>query len=250
MRRSIEARRPRLTARREGDDQGRRRARDWTKARTRQIDRDGRWTLKRGRKTPTPPDASGPKRQATAEIVGAGVRLQEPRRHRPGARLHPALRPSPTPPPTTAASSKPCSIRDNLASGVWADTAYRSAANLGAARPARAGAAVPARQAAGQADAGAHSPAATRRAARVRAKVEHVFAAQKRRLDLVIRTVGLARATTEDHARQPRLQHAPAGLVRRATRTSLDARAARQPPANPPRHPTSQPKASRSSCQA
>ena len=33
--------------------------------------------------------------------------------------------------------------------------------------------------------------------ARVRAKVEHVFAAQKRRLGLIVRTVGIARATTK-----------------------------------------------------
>jgi transposase, IS5 family len=33
--------------------------------------------------------------------------------------------------------------------------------------------------------------------ARVRAKVEHVFAAEKRRLYLVIRTAGMARATAK-----------------------------------------------------
>jgi hypothetical protein len=33
--------------------------------------------------------------------------------------------------------------------------------------------------------------------AKVRAKVEHVFAAQKRRLGLIVRTVGLARATAK-----------------------------------------------------
>ena len=33
--------------------------------------------------------------------------------------------------------------------------------------------------------------------ARVRARVEHVFAAQKRRFGLVIRTVGLARVTAK-----------------------------------------------------
>ena len=33
--------------------------------------------------------------------------------------------------------------------------------------------------------------------ARVRARVEHVFAAQKRRLHLVVRTIGLARASAK-----------------------------------------------------
>jgi hypothetical protein len=55
---------------------------------------------------------------------------------------------------------------------------------------------VSARQAAPRAAAGAH-PSRQRHAGEGPAKVEHVFAAQKRRLHLVIRTVGLARATTK-----------------------------------------------------
>jgi IS5 family transposase len=81
----------------------------------------------------------------------------------------------------------------NTASGVWADTAYRSAANLELlARRGRVGhlqrkkprgRPMPRHVARGNAKRG-----------KVRAAVEHVFAAQKRRLGLVIRTVGLARA--------------------------------------------------------
>jgi hypothetical protein len=85
---------------------------------------------------------------------------------------------------------------DNLASGVWAATAYRSQANLAIlerrgllpqfqlAKPRRKP--MPAHIRCGN---------ATR--AKVRAKVEHVFAAQKRRLQLVIHTVGLARAAAK-----------------------------------------------------
>jgi IS5 family transposase len=44
-------------------------------------------------------------------------------------------------------------------------------------------------------------PAATRRAnnvkSKIRSRVEHVFAAQKDRMDLFIRTIGIARATTK-----------------------------------------------------
>ena len=85
---------------------------------------------------------------------------------------------------------------DNTASPVWADTAYRSAANV--ALLARRGlvARVPARQAARQADA-AHIARGNATRGTVRAAVEHVFAPQKRRLGLVIRTVGLARATAK-----------------------------------------------------
>ena len=79
---------------------------------------------------------------------------------------------------------------------MWADTAYRSAANLDLldrrglkpefqrAKPRRRP--MPRHVARGNA-----------RRARVRAKVEHVFAAQKHRFQLVIRTVGLARATAK-----------------------------------------------------
>ena len=59
-----------------------------------------------------------------------------------------------------------------------------------------AGAAVPAAEAAGQADAAAHQ-ARQRAAGAGPVAVEHVFAAQKCRLGLVIRSVGVARATTK-----------------------------------------------------
>ena len=84
----------------------------------------------------------------------------------------------------------------NTASDVWADTAYRSQANLAllqkrglVAQFQRAkprGRPMPPHIARGN---------ATR--ARVRSRVEHVFAAQKRRMRLVVRTIGLARATAK-----------------------------------------------------
>jgi IS5 family transposase len=84
-------------------------------------------------------------------------------------------------------------IIDATASDVWADTAYRSAANLDLLnrrglkpqfqRKKPRGKKMPAHIARGN---------ATR--ARVRAPVEHVFAVQKCRLGLIVRTVGMARA--------------------------------------------------------
>ncbi len=81
----------------------------------------------------------------------------------------------------------------DTARGVWADTAYRSAASLELLarrghvghlqRKKPRGKPMPRHVARGNATRG-----------RVRAAVEHVFAAQKRRLGLVIRTVGIARA--------------------------------------------------------
>ena len=84
----------------------------------------------------------------------------------------------------------------NTASPVWADTAYRSAANIAMlerrglrpefqrAKP--RGKPMPRPIARGNA-----------RRARIRASVEHVFAAQKRRFGLVIRTIGKVRATAK-----------------------------------------------------
>ena len=82
---------------------------------------------------------------------------------------------------------------DNTGSGVWADTAYRSKANeaflkgLGRAshiqRKKPPGKPMPENIARGNAT-----------KSKVRAKVEHVFAEQKHRMGLSIRTIGIARA--------------------------------------------------------
>ena len=84
----------------------------------------------------------------------------------------------------------------NTASPVWADAAYRSAANV--ALLARRGL-VPQFQRAKPRGRPlpAHIARGNATRARVRVAVEHGFAAQKCRLGLLIRTVGLARATTK-----------------------------------------------------
>jgi transposase, IS5 family len=83
----------------------------------------------------------------------------------------------------------------NTASPVWADTAYRSAANVALLalrglvpqfqRPKPRAKPMPPHIARGNAS-----------RARVRVAIEHVFAAKKCRFGLIIRSVGLARATT------------------------------------------------------
>ena len=57
----------------------------------------------------------------------------------------------------------------------------------------------------------------------VRARIEHVFAEQKDRMGLFIRTIGLARARTQDRARQPRLQHQTLHLVGENRGGNIDA---------------------------
>jgi hypothetical protein len=52
----------------------------------------------------------------------------------------------------------------------------------------------PSQEAVGQADAGERTRRANDRKSAVRARVEHVFAEQKDRMGLFIRTIGLARA--------------------------------------------------------
>src|SRR5512135_1484285 len=87
-------------------------------------------------------------------------------------------------------------VKASLTSGVWADTAYRSQANL--ALLDRRGLVAQLQRAKPR---GKPMPAHIRRGnatrAKVRATVEHVFAAQKRRRGLIVRTIGIARATTK-----------------------------------------------------
>jgi hypothetical protein len=191
----IEARRPRLTqdgkdTLKDGGVPG-----EWPPARKGQIDTEGRWTIKRGGKRETPPGSEGARRRAQQPI---SVPLFGYKNHIGIDRHHGFVRRFTV---THAARHDGAQLgalldRDNWASAAWADTAYRSKANLRLldrrgllaqfqrAKP--RGRPMPKHIAQGH---------ATR--ARVRAKVEHVFAAEKRRFELVIRTIGLARATAK-----------------------------------------------------
>jgi IS5 family transposase len=185
----IEARRPRLTRAEKDTIKGGGTPAEWTPARRAQIDRDGRWTIKRGKKREAPA-GTGHQRQVEIAVpmfgyknhVGVDRAFGFLRRYsithaaaHDGGQLGTVLDP------------------DNTASDVWADTAYRSAANLALLdrrglkpqfqRKKPRGKKMPAHIARGN---------ATR--ARVRSRVEHVFAAQKCRLGLLVRTVGMVRA--------------------------------------------------------
>lgn len=86
--------------------------------------------------------------------------------------------------------------KTNTASGVWADTAYRSEKNE--AFMARNGFVSQVHR---KKPKGKPMPERTTKAngvkSKVRAKVEHVFAEQKSRMCLFVRTVGIARAITK-----------------------------------------------------
>jgi transposase, IS5 family len=189
----IEARRPRLNADEKATVRGGGTPSGWSKARTRQIDRDGRWTIKRGRKPPPMPE--GAQRQAVGEIA---VPVFGYKNHLGIDRVHGFIRRFTVTHAARHDGSQLAALLDpdNAASGVWADTAYRSKANLRlldrrrlVAQFQRAkprGRPMPPRIAQGN---------VTR--AQVRAHVEHVFAAEKHGMGLMIRTIGQIRATAK-----------------------------------------------------
>ena len=84
--------------------------------------------------------------------------------------------------------------KTNTASGVWADTAYRSAANETFLTKNGFVSHIHRKKPKGRV-----MPNTMRRAnnakSKIRARVEHVFAEQKHRMELFVRTIGIARAT-------------------------------------------------------
>jgi transposase, IS5 family len=201
----VQARRPRLTAEEKATIRGGGVPEGWSKARAAQMDRDGRWTLKRGRKRPPMIGrADHPSRRA-AGLASRGAdervatQLVVPcfgyKNHVGIDRRHGFIR---TWTVTDAAAYDGGQLgglldADNTASDVWADTAYRSKANLALLerrglverlqRPKPKGKPMARNIRRGN---------ATR--AKVRVGVEHVVAVQKTRLKLVIRSVGQIRA--------------------------------------------------------
>ncbi len=86
--------------------------------------------------------------------------------------------------------------KSNTAGAVWADTAYRSAANETFLTKNGFVSHIHRKKPKGRA-----MPEAMQRAnnakSKIRARVEHVFAEQKHRMGLFVRTIGIARATTK-----------------------------------------------------
>ena len=156
-------------------------------------DTSARWTVKRGRRKPKPGRNT---MERTAEglmipVYGYKNHVNVDRRYRlirrwavshaaahDGARLPDLLNP------------------DAFADGVWADTAYRSQANEAAIRRAGRRSMVHFKKPRERPMPGPHKRANRARSA-VRSSVEHVFADQKSRMGLFVRTIGIARATAK-----------------------------------------------------
>jgi IS5 family transposase len=162
---------------------------DWSKAKRRQKDLDARWTIKRGRS----------KRSDATEMQAAGVAIAVPifgyKNHAGIDRRHGLIRRW-TVTSAAAHDSRPFEgLLDpkNTASKVWADTAYRSARNEAAMAKRGRISMVHFRKPKGRPLPANHAKANAARSA-VRSAVEHVFAGQKHRMKLFVRSVGLARA--------------------------------------------------------
>jgi IS5 family transposase len=164
---------------------------DWQDkpAKLRQKDRDARWTLKTTKATPR--EGATPMVDLAIPEFGYQNHISADRRHRlirkwrvtnaaahAGAHLADLLDP------------------DNTASGVWADTAYRSRKNEGLLHQRMLTSHIHRKKPAHR-PLPRHVARANAKKSVVRAHVEHVFAEQKARMGLFVRTIGLARATTK-----------------------------------------------------
>lgn len=158
-------------------------------AKLRQKDRDARWTVKTTKAKPR--EGETPMVDLAIPAFGYQNHISTDRRHRlirrwlvtdaaahAGARLADLLDPA------------------NTASGVWADTAYRSRKNEDLLSRQMLVSHIHRKKPAGRSMPDRTARANARKSA-VRAHIEHVFAEQKARMGLFVRTIGLARATTK-----------------------------------------------------
>lgn len=156
-----------------------------------QKDRDARWTLKRAR-------AKAPAETELKQRVEIAVPVFGYKNHVSIDRAYGFVRRFTV---TDAAAYDGAQLaavldRTNTASPVWADTAYRSQANEALLEKNGFVSKVHVRRKPGF-DLTPVQRKANRARSRVRSAVETVFAAQKHRFGLIVRTIGMARATTK-----------------------------------------------------
>jgi len=164
---------------------------DWKArpAKLRQKDRDARWTVKFS-KAKERPDGSKPPVDIAIPTFGYQNHISIDRRFGLIRKWQ----------ATDAAAYEGARLREglldksNTASSVWADTAYRSKANEAFMDENGFVSRVHRKKPKGRTMA-RRTAIANGRKSKVRSHVEHVFAEQKSRMGLVIRTIGIARAT-------------------------------------------------------
>jgi len=156
-------------------------------AKLRQKDRDARWTVKFSKAKPK--EDGAPQIDIAIPVFGYKSHVSVDRRHKIIRRQK----------VTDAAAHDGARLREglvdpaNTASDVWADTAYRSAANERFLSKAGKVSRIHHRKPRGKPMARATARANAAKS-KIRARVEHVFAEQKDRMGLIIRTIGIARA--------------------------------------------------------
>jgi IS5 family transposase len=164
---------------------------DWKAkpAKLRQKDRDARWTVKFS-KAKERPDGSRPPVDIAIPTFGYQNHISIDRRFGLIRKWQ----------ATDAAAYEGARLREglldtsNTAGNVWADTAYRSKANEMFMDQNGFVSCVHRKKPKGRAMARCTARANGRKS-RIRSHVEHVFAEQKSRMGLIIRTIGIARAT-------------------------------------------------------
>ena len=166
---------------------------DWAAkpAKLAQKDRDARWTLKRAKARKAGSDGQKAKVEIAIPVFGYKNHISIDRAHGFVRRFT----------VTSAAAYDGARLsavldKSNTASSVWADTAYRSAANEAHLERNGFRSRIHFRRRPG-ADLTATQKSANRARSRVRSAVETVFAAEKHVFGLFIRTIGIARATTK-----------------------------------------------------
>ena len=156
-------------------------------AKLRQKDRDARWTVKTTKARP---------REGASPLVDLAIPQFGYQNHISADRRHRLIRRWLVTDAAAHAGKRLADLLDvgNTAAGVWADTGYRSIKNEDLLRQRMLVSHIHRRKPAGR-----PMPVRTARAnaskSAIRAPIEHVFAEQKHRMGLFVRTIGLARAT-------------------------------------------------------
>jgi len=164
---------------------------DWQDkpAKLRQKDRDARWTVKTTKAKP---------RAGATSMVDLAIPEFGYQNHISADRRHRLIRRWLVTDAAAHAGSRLADLLDpgNTASDVWADTGYRSRKNEAWLRQRMLTSHIHRKKPADR-----PMPPRTARAnakkSAIRAHIEHVFAEQKARMGLFVRTIGLARATTK-----------------------------------------------------
>jgi IS5 family transposase len=158
-------------------------------AKLRQKDRDARWTVKTTKATP---------REGESPMVDLAIPEFGYQNHISADRRHRLIRRWLVTDAAAHAGTRLADLLDagNTAAGVWADTGYRSMKNEDLLRQRMLVSHIHRRKPARR-----PMPVRTARAnaskSAIRAHIEHIFAEQKHRMGLFVRTIGLARATTK-----------------------------------------------------